>query len=99
MAHSRDAVTPPSEIQPGIPNDVEQVVLRCLAKRPEDRYPKVDELKSALAACDCADHWTDQKAKSWWERTADGTEPDVVTKGALAATQAADISKGPSSRD
>jgi hypothetical protein len=24
-------------------------------------------LNTALAACDCADRWTDQKAAAWWE--------------------------------
>ena len=30
----RDAVTPPSQLQPGIPADLERVVLQCLAKNP-----------------------------------------------------------------
>ena len=39
MAHARDPVAPPSHVRPGIPADLERVVLRCLAKDPADRYP------------------------------------------------------------
>ena len=48
MAHSRDAVTLPSQIQPSIPDDIEQIVLRCLAKRPEDRYQSMQEVLNEL---------------------------------------------------
>ncbi len=39
IAHTRDPVAPPSELHPGVPADLEEVVLRCLAKKPSDRYP------------------------------------------------------------
>ena len=39
MAHGRDPVVPPSQVRPDVPADLERVVLRCLAKKPADRYP------------------------------------------------------------
>ena len=48
MAHVQDMVVPPSQVHPGVPEDVERVVLRCLAKRPGDRYPNVKALEEAL---------------------------------------------------
>ncbi len=48
MAHARDPVVPLSEIHPGVPPDLEQVVLRCLAKKPADRFPNVRALGDAL---------------------------------------------------
>ena len=51
MAHARDPVVPPSQLRPGVPADLERVVLRCLAKKPDDRYPNVKALGEALAAC------------------------------------------------
>jgi len=67
IAHSRDQVVPPSEFHGGIPSDLEQVVLRCLAKKPEDRFEDVTSLEAALAACECADEWIDEKATDWWK--------------------------------
>jgi serine/threonine-protein kinase len=66
IAHARDAVSPPSRLRPGIPEDLERVVLRCLAKDPADRYPSVEELEHALAACNDAGGWTQEEAARWW---------------------------------
>lgn len=38
----------PREINPGIPGPVENVLLRALAKAPEDRYPTIRDFASAL---------------------------------------------------
>ncbi|MBI4817955.1 MAG: protein kinase [Deltaproteobacteria bacterium] len=44
------AVTPPSRIQANIPESLEAVAMRLLAKRPEDRYSDGLELDEALRA-------------------------------------------------
>ena len=49
IAHTRDPVVPPSQLRPGIPSDLEQVVMRCLAKKPGDRFPDTPSLAEALA--------------------------------------------------
>lgn len=67
FAHVNEEVTPPSELDPMIPSDLEEIILRCLAKQPEDRYQDVDELEAALARCDVADDWSPQAAKLWWQ--------------------------------
>jgi len=67
LAHACDEVTPPSHWRPDVPADVEQVVLRCLAKDPNARFPDVKSLKRALAECECAGRWTQQQASSWWQ--------------------------------
>jgi serine/threonine-protein kinase len=66
IAHARDPVTPPSQVKPGIPADLEPVALRCLSKKPEDRYADARELSLALAACACAADWDELKAEEWW---------------------------------
>jgi serine/threonine protein kinase len=42
---------PPSQLRPEIPLDLEQVVLRCLEKSPDDRFQDVASLAEALKAC------------------------------------------------
>jgi serine/threonine-protein kinase len=66
MAHARDPVVSPSQIRPGVPEDLERVVLRCLAKKPDDRYRSVKSLGEALAACASASEWDSETADRWW---------------------------------
>ncbi len=66
IAHSRDPVVPPSKINPDVPADLEQVVLRCLAKKPEDRFPTARALGQALAGCAAATEWGANRAEAWW---------------------------------
>ena len=68
IAHLRDEPVPPSTRVPDIPADLEQIVLRCLAKNPHDRYADSRQLEQALAACDCAGLWTQEQAAAWWQR-------------------------------
>ncbi len=66
IAHARDPVEPPSSLNPVIPADLEYVVMRCLAKKPDERYPDAQYLADALARCSCASEWDAEKAAFWW---------------------------------
>lgn len=68
IAHAQEDVTPPSEYRPDLPKDLEQIVIRCLAKKPRDRFATAEDLAQALADCDCADRWSQQQAVEWWQR-------------------------------
>jgi serine/threonine-protein kinase len=64
-------VRPLTDLRPDIPDDLQQVVLRCLEKELSRRYPDVMSLERALADCGCADQWTRDRAAQWWrQRTA-----------------------------
>lgn len=71
-AHVTDPVTPPHERVAGIPADLEAVILRCLAKRPEDRFIDARAVADALRACSCAKEWDESHAEAWWQEKASG---------------------------
>jgi len=48
-----------------VPQDLEAIVLRCLQKRPQDRFATVTELERALAACCSVGEWTQADAAAW----------------------------------
>lgn len=50
-----------------IPEDLEAIVMRCLAKKPTDRFPNVEELDAALASCINKRDWNSSKAEAWWK--------------------------------
>src|SRR5690606_18215448 len=43
----------PSELWPEVPVALERIILRCIARRPEDRFHDVPQLQQALAELRC----------------------------------------------
>jgi serine/threonine protein kinase len=58
---------PSSRTEVPIAPDLEQVVLRCLAKSPAERPATAREVADLLAAC-ALPPWTPEDAAAWWER-------------------------------
>jgi len=46
--------------------ELDAVIMKCLRKRPEDRYATADELAGALRAVPRADEWNEDIAIAWW---------------------------------
>jgi serine/threonine-protein kinase len=70
IAHARDPVVPPSRLHPEVPEDLERVVLRSLAKDPADRYPDAESLERALGECASSGAWDSERAARWWREAA-----------------------------
>lgn len=66
-AHAKK--TPPSFESMGVdvPSDLAQVIMKCLSKSPDDRYPDVESLRQALLHCSAATDWTWLHAAQWWK--------------------------------
>jgi serine/threonine-protein kinase len=71
MAAHRSTPAPPLD---GAPADLANVVARCLAKHPADRFPVVADLERTLAGCACVSEWSAERATAWWARLSAGGE-------------------------
>jgi serine/threonine-protein kinase len=49
MKHLSEVPEPPSEKRPDVPEDLDNIVLRALAKDPEDRYQTAEDMAADLA--------------------------------------------------
>jgi serine/threonine-protein kinase len=57
-AHLYEVPEPLSRHRPDVPADLEAVVLRCLAKEPNARFPNAQSLNAALSSCCPAAQWS-----------------------------------------
>lgn len=87
--HFTEAPKAPSIINGQINQDLDQVILRCLAKQPGDRYQTVGELRAALDACQQTG-WTSAEASHWWQHhpmtKASSSQDDTPTLAATMVT-------------
>lgn len=67
-AHQLHSVPETPSIRRGAPvsEDLEALLLECLAKRPEDRPATAHVLRERLRACAGAGRWTNTRAAEWW---------------------------------
>ena len=64
----KDTPPHPSErLHKPVSTDLADLLLGCLAKRPEERPASAEDLDQALAACASAGTWTSLDAEKWWQ--------------------------------
>jgi serine/threonine-protein kinase len=85
LAHAYEPPKPPSGLRPGLPADLQAVILRCLSKQARERYPSVVELRQALLACGDAEGWSEEQAAVWWHGIS-GSSDTIAPRGATMAT-------------
>ena len=68
LAHVHDPLVSPRVHRPELDPTLTTVIERCLAKRPEDRYPSVEALSSALRECAGSNEWNYEMASNWWAK-------------------------------
>ncbi len=66
VAHASETPRPPRELNPDIPLELEEVILRCLEKQPEDRFQNVAALRDALEQIPLQQPWSAEQAANWW---------------------------------
>ena len=98
FAHHLHTPPEPPSFRSGnrIPDDLERVILRCLAKRPGDRYDSAKALLHVLDRCAENSPWDSDIALEWWAafksgRLAGGTATPLSPAGEQTIT--VDITK------
>jgi len=65
--HTRTQPVPPSErSEIEIPSRLEEIILSCLEKDPDNRPQSVDELDESLGAVLLDGRWGKERAREWW---------------------------------
>ena len=88
-AHQLHSIPQPPSQRGPVPDDLERLILSCLAKDRNDRPEGAEALSRALERCRDASSWTEGDAESWWTRrplaspkqemrSADGPQRTVV---------------------
>jgi serine/threonine-protein kinase len=66
VEHVRTAPDPPSAHAPGVSAPLDALVLRCLAKQPDDRPGSSLALLADLEALHLQPAWDEERARAWW---------------------------------
>jgi serine/threonine-protein kinase len=65
--HVRTVPEPPSSrTEINVPEELDRIILECLAKAPDDRPASADELETRLAAVPLEREWNVARAREWW---------------------------------
>jgi hypothetical protein len=73
------APSPSSARDAPIPRDLDEIVLACLAKHPDDRPRSARDLRALLRASTAAGTWTEEDAARWWRQRVAGRDPLPTT--------------------
>jgi serine/threonine-protein kinase len=66
--HVKTVPKRPSEVSEiPIPPELEAIVMKCLEKKPGDRYQTAGELEAALEAVPLTEPWSRARAEEWWD--------------------------------
>ncbi|MFO1463416.1 MAG: serine/threonine-protein kinase [bacterium] len=75
----KEAVPPSRLLNFSIPVEMDQLILKCLKKNPEDRFQNIQEFLTALQGVPLQHPWTFAQAAAWWE----GNLPGYASKSDL----------------
>ena len=67
MAHVNEKPRPITELRPEVPPELSEVIARCLAKEPRERFPDASSLERALTRSLGPVGWTEGDARAWWQ--------------------------------
>ena len=71
MQHGTETPEPPSTHKTSVPKELDEIVLQCLEKSPENRMQSALELGERLAVVPLDEVWGEQQATAWWREHMD----------------------------
>ena len=72
--HLHSTPVPPSSRGRAVPDDLERVILSCIARERGDRPQSAGALSRLLEQCRDAKSWAEDDAAAWWARWIDAAE-------------------------
>ncbi len=84
FAHAHEPLTPPSQLRPELPADLESVILRCLSKIADERFQTAAELGAALTQCAASADWSRDHAAQWWRANVGEKQAPAPCRPAMA---------------
>ena len=76
MQHAQTTPESPSTHESTVPAELDEIVLDCLAKAPDDRPGNAMELRERLAAIPLDQTWDEREASTWWAEHLPDTKSD-----------------------
>lgn len=74
IAHASEPAKPLKSLRPDVSFELDQIVLKCLEKAPEDRFQTAEQLQAALLECSSTAVWSQDDARKWWQNWQAETE-------------------------
>jgi serine/threonine-protein kinase len=79
LKHVSQPPKPLSELGLSVPGELNDLVMSCLEKSPDDRPGSACELRERLAHITFDDPWNNDRAQAWWNSNVPGTCDDRPT--------------------
>ncbi|MGH7679637.1 MAG: serine/threonine-protein kinase [Gemmatimonadaceae bacterium] len=67
-AHIYEQPAPVCAHRPEVDSRLDAIVMKCLSKKPADRFQSAEAVKDALDECKAAGSWKQSDAAEWWQR-------------------------------
>jgi serine/threonine-protein kinase len=85
--HVQAPPEPPSQRVEGIPNDLEELVLSLLSKKPDDRPRSARTLTVLLGRLGDAHGWDADRARGWWNQFGEAARGNETLAAATKESQ------------
>ena len=76
-----EPVPPSARLGAALPREVDQFVLDCLRKNPDDRPEDAGELLERIHAYNLAGRWSTSQARAWWKARLPGLAEPLTVAG------------------